>query len=149
MALWGFAIGSMGGATCGAVGGGIWGLASLCLGSLLGESTRLHETTLVVLVTAGTVAGSAVGAVSGALLGPPLGVFAGHRSSSPSRWGVTTWSSILFALVGLVAGSIGGAVQAMPALLIGAVIGVATGTVGGLRLGRRLWKLARSQSAPP
>ena len=149
MALWGFAIGSMGGATFGAVGGGIWGLVGVGLASLLGESTRLHETTLVVLLTAPTVAGAAVGAVSGALLGPPLGFFAGLSSAAPSRWPVTTCAAILFASVGLGAGSLGGADQATPALWIGAVIGLATGAVGGVRLGQRLWMLARSQAAPP
>jgi hypothetical protein len=140
---WGWVIGVMAGATYGAAGGGLAGLAAFCLDGVRDRPPAPPERTLVVLLAAGSMTGAVVGSVSGSVLGPVVAGLASHASLRAASWWAIAVSALLFASSGVAAGLLVGAMLPMPARVVAALIGGATGLLGGIGGGRFLAKVAQ------
>jgi hypothetical protein len=154
MLLWGLVAGIMLGATFGAVGGGVIGLA--CFAALAIDPRGQFalgpaETWLVLLVAGGTIAGALGGILNGSLLGPVLALLGwGTGWRNATRFVVA--ASVLSALGAVATAFVVGRTLAEWPSSEGLVVRVfavtiagAAGAIGGRRLGWLLLQITRPE----
>ncbi len=154
MVLWGLMSGIMYGATFGALGGIALGTVFFIAYAVFGDGLTVVgaydsiETTLVTLISFGTILGSLLGSLVGAVCGPVLGILAlcfGHDRRSHLVLG----SSLLLALGGLTVGRASGD-SIVPQLstggifitVVATILGGTMGAFSGFWLGRTVSRIA-------